>query len=106
MRNLNEEVNHKIERIKQIGTRLTFDGEYIADFLIRLSKLIEINGIELEKDTVNIYVGEPIAGNQEDILKIITKATFLNVTAAGFEDTPKGKKLYFEWYIPIGEELY
>jgi hypothetical protein len=95
-----------IERIKKIGTRLTFDGEYIADFLTRLSKLLDIKSIELEKDTVNVYVGQPIEASQEDILKIITKSTLLNVTAAGFEDTHKGKKLYFEWYIPIGEEIY
>ena len=100
------EVKTTLERLKQVGSNLTFEGEYAVDFIERLDKLIEINGVKMDGDTLKILVGDPKTPNPTEILSVIAKATLLNVTAAGYEDTPYGKMIYFEFYLPPWNETY
>jgi hypothetical protein len=97
---LNEEVKTVLDKLKHIGSNLTFEGEYVADFIERLDKLIEVKGVRMEGNTLKILVGEVKNGDPTEILSVVTKATLLNVSAAGYEDTPYGKMIYFEYYIP------
>jgi len=103
---LKPEVKTTLERLKQVGSNLTFEGEYVADFIVRLDKLLEVNGVRMEGNTLKILVGEPKTANPTEILSVIAKATLLNVSAAGYEDTPYGKMIYFEYYIPPWNETY
>jgi hypothetical protein len=103
---LNNEVLSKLERLKHVGSNLTFEGEYVADFIERLDKLIEVKDIRMEGNTLKILVGEAKNANQTEILSVVAKATLLNVSAAGYEDTPHGKMIYFEYYIPPWNEAY
>lgn len=84
---------------------MTFEGEYVADFIDRLDKVIEVLGVTLEGSVLKLLVGEPRGAGQEELLRIITKACLLNVAAAGYEDTEHGKVLYFEYYIPPWSEI-
>ena len=95
---MNEETRKALDQIRSIGTNLTFEGEYVADFIERLDKVIEVVGIKM--------VGGPRAPSQEEILRVLTKASLLNVTAAGYEDTEYGKMLYFEYYLPPWNASY
>jgi hypothetical protein len=103
---LKENLVKTLERIKGIGTSHTFEGEYIADFIERLDGLLEVEGIKVEGNTLKILVGETKKPGQEEILRVITKASLLNNSVAGYEDTPHGKMLYFEFYIPPWSEQY
>ena len=103
---LNEETRKALDQIRSIGTNLTFEGEYVADFIERLDKVIEVVGVKLDGDTLKILVGEPRDSSQEEILRVLTKASLLNVTAAGYEDTEYGKMLYFEYYLPPWNASY
>ena len=103
---LKDEVKTILERLKQVGSNLTFEGEYVADFIDRLDKLIEVQGVRMEGNTLKILVGEPKTANPTEILSVVAKATLLNVTAAGYDDTPYGKVIYFEYYIPPWNETY
>jgi hypothetical protein len=103
---LNKNIEKTLERIKGIGTSHTFEGEYIADFIERLDILLEVKGLRMEGNTLKILVGEPKNADQEEILRVITKASLLNNSVAGYEDTPNGKMLYFEFYIPPWNEQY
>ncbi len=85
---------------------MTFEGEYVADFIERLDKLVEVNGIRMEGNVLKILVGEAKNGDPTEILSVVAKATLLNVTAAGYENTPYGKMIYFEYYIPPWNEFY
>ncbi|MBN2335801.1 hypothetical protein JXL21_09590 [Candidatus Bathyarchaeota archaeon] len=100
MTELNEETRNTITKIRNIGTNLTFEGEYVADFIERLDKVIDVTGVKMDGDTLKILVGEPRAASQEEVLRVVTKASLLNVAASGFEDTEYGKMLYFEYYLP------
>ena len=102
---LNEDTKKVLDRIKGVGTSHTFEGEYIADFIERLDSLIEIRGIRLEGNTLKILVGDTKDADQEEVLRVVTKASLLNNSVAGYEDTSYGKMLYFEFYIsPWGEK--
>jgi hypothetical protein len=103
---LNDEAKSVLDKLKQVGTNLTFEGEYIADFIERLDKLVDVNGIRMEGNVLKILVGEPKNGDTTEILSVIAKATLLNVTAVGYEDTPYGKMIYFEYYIPPWNMTY
>lgn len=103
---LKDEVKTTLDRLKQVGSNLTFEGEYVADFIERLDKLIEVAGVRMEGNTLKILVAEPKEANPTEILSVIAKATLLNVSAAGYEDTPYGKMIYFEYYIPPWNETY
>ena len=94
-----------VDRIRGVGTHLTFEGEYLADFIERLDQLIDIAGIRLEGATLKMLVGEPKDASQEDVLRVVTKACMLNVSAAGYDDTEYGKVLYFEFYLPPWNEV-
>jgi hypothetical protein len=103
---LNEDVKNVLDKLKHIGSNLTFEGEYVADFIERLDKLIDIIGVRMEGNTLKILVGEAKPCDPTDILSVITKATLLNVTASGYENTKFGKMIYFEYYIPPWNEFY
>jgi hypothetical protein len=94
-----------IERIRGVGTNLTFEGGYVADFIERLDDVLEVLGVTLEGPVLKLLVGEPRGAGQEDLLRVIAKACLLNVAAAGYEDTEHGKVLYFEYYIPPWNEI-
>ena len=103
---MNNQTKQTLEKIRGVGTNHTFEGDYAADFTERLDKLIEVQDIKLEGATMKILVGQPKTPSQEDILKVITKASLLNVAAAGYEDTEHGKVLYLEYYIPPWSEIH
>jgi len=103
---LNDEVRQTVDRIRGVGTHLTFEGEYLADFIERLDRAIDIADIMLEGATLKMLMGEPKAASQEDVLRVVTKACMLNVSAAGYDDTEYGKVLYFEFYLPPWNEVY
>lgn len=100
------EVKTTLERLKQVGTNLTFEGEYAVNFIERLDKLIEVTAVKMDGDTLKILVGEPKTATPTEILSVIAKATLLNVSAAGYEDTQYGKMIYFEYYLPPWNETY
>lgn len=97
---LNDEVKAVLEQIKGAGTNLTFEGEYLADFVERLDNLVDVMGIRMDENVFKLLIGESKTANPTEILSVITKATLLNVSAAGYEDVSSGKILYFEFYIP------
>ncbi len=103
---MNDEVKTVLDKLRQVGSNLTFEGEYVADFIERLDKLVEVIGIRMEGNVLKIIVGEAKNGDPTEILSVIAKATLLNVSAAGYEDTPYGKMIYFEYYIPPWNETY
>jgi len=103
---LNDEVRQTLDRIRGVGTNLTFEGEYLADFIERLDRVVDIVGIKLEGAILKMLIGEPKAASQEDVLRVVTKACMLNVSAAGYDDTEFGKVLYFEFYLPPWNEVY
>ena len=103
---MNDEAKSVLDKLKQLGSNLTFEGEYVADFIERLDSLVEVKGIRMEGNVLKILVGDAKNGNPTEILSVISKATLLNVTAAGYEDTSYGKMLYFEYYIPPWNEAY
>lgn len=97
---MNDDVKAVLERIKGVGTNLTFEGEYLADFVERLDKLVDVKGLRMDENVFKILIGEAKTANPTEILSVIAKATLLNVSAAGYEDVSYGKILYFEFYIP------
>jgi hypothetical protein len=103
---LNEETKETLDRLRGIGTNRTFEGEYVANFIERLDRVIDVVGVKLEGDTLKILVGEPRKPSQEEVLRVLTKASLLNVAAAGYEDTEYGKMLYFEYYLPPWDAMY
>ena len=103
---MNDEVRQTVDRIRGVGTNLTFEGEYLADFIERLDRVVDIVGIKLEGAILKMLIGEPKAASQEDVLRVVTKACMLNVSAAGYDDTEFGKVLYFEFYRPPWNEVY
>jgi hypothetical protein len=103
---LNDETKRTLDRLRGIGTNRTFEGEYVADFIERLDRVIDVVGVRLEGDTLKILVGEPKTPSQEEVLRVLTKACLLNVAAAGYEDTEYGKMLYFEYYLPPWDAMY
>ena len=100
MSTLNDEMKEILERIKGIGTNLTFEGEYLANFVERLDRLVDIKGLRMDENVFKILIGDSKGATPTEILSVVTKATLLNVSAAGYEDTSYGKILYFEFYIP------
>lgn len=106
MTTLNDEVKSVLEKLKQVGSNLTFEGEFIADFIERFDKLVEVKGIKMEGNVLKVLVGEPKNGDATEILSVVAKATLLNVTASGYEDTQYGKVIYFEYYIPPWNMTY
>ena len=97
---LNDEVKEILEKIKSIGTNLTFEGEYLADFVERLDRLVDVKGLRMDGNVFKILIGESKGATPTEILSVVTKATLLNVSAAGYDDVSYGKILYFEFYIP------
>ncbi len=97
---LNDEVKGILEQIKGIGTNLTFEGEYLADFVERLDRLVDVKGLRMDGNVFKILIGESKGATPTEILSVVTKATLLNVSAAGYDDVSYGKILYFEFYIP------
>ena len=103
---LKTEVKEVLERLKGVGSNLTFEGEYAADFIERLDKLVEVEGVKMDGRTLKILVGEAKTATPTDILSVIAKGTLMNVEVAGYEDTPYGKMLYFDYYLPPWNETY
>jgi len=103
---LNEETKKTLELLRGVGTNRSVEGEYVADFIERLDRVIDVVGVKLEGDTLKILVGEPRAPSQEEVLRVLTKASLLNVAASGYEDTEYGKMLYFEYYLPPWDAMY
>jgi hypothetical protein len=103
---LNEETKKTLDQLRGVGTNRTFEGEYVADFIERLDKVIEVVSVKMEGDTLKILVGEPKTPSQEEVLRVLTKASLLNISAAGYEDTEYGKMLYFEYYLPPWNAMY
>ena len=103
---MNDDVRQMIERIRGVGTNLTFEGGYVADFIERLDRVLEVRDVWLEGPVLKLRVGEPREASQEDLLRVVTKAGLLNVAAAGYEDTEFGMVLYFEYYIPPWSEIH
>lgn len=102
---MNQEAKTVLERLKKVGSNLTFEGEYVADFIERLDRLVEVMSIRMDGNTLKILVGDAKNGDPTEILSVVAKATLLNVTAAGYENTPYGKMIYFEYYIPPWNEF-
>lgn len=100
MSTLNDEVKEILERIKGVGTNLTFEGEYLADFVERLDRLVDVKGLRMDGNVFKILIGDSRSATPTEILSVVTKATLLNVSAAGYDDVSYGKILYFEFYIP------
>ena len=103
---MNDDVRQMIERIRGVGTNLTFEGGYVADFIERLDRVLEVRDVRLEGPVLKLLVGEPREASQEDLLRVVTKAGLLNVAATGYEDTEFGMVLYFEYYIPPWSEIH
>jgi hypothetical protein len=103
---LEDVVKKTLEQLKTIGTNLTFEGEYVADFIERLDKLVEVQGVKMDGNTLKLLIGEPKDATPTEILSVIAKATLLNVSATGYKDAPNGKMIYFEYYIPPWNEAY
>jgi hypothetical protein len=97
---LKDEVKAILERVRGVGTNLTFEGEYLADFVERLDKLVEVLGVRMDENVFKILIGNSKGATPTDVLSVVAKATLLNVSAAGYEDVSHGKVLYFEFYIP------
>ena len=97
---LNEEVKAILDRVKGVGTNLTFEGEYLADFVERLDKLVDVMGVRMDDNVFKILIGDTKTATPTEILAVVAKSTLLNVSAAGYEDVSHGKVLYFEFYIP------
>lgn len=97
---MNDEVKEILERIKGVGTNLTFEGEYLADFVERLDRLVDVKGLRMDGNVFKILIGDSKGATPTEILSVVTKATLLNVSAAGYDDVSYGKILYFEFYIP------
>lgn len=97
---MNDEVKEILERIKGVGTNLTFEGEYLADFVERLDRLVDVKGLRMDGNVFKILIGDSRSATPTEILSVVTKATLLNVSAAGYDDVSYGKILYFEFYIP------
>lgn len=97
---LNDEVKAILVKVRGVGTNLTFEGEYLADFVERLDKLVDVLGIRMDENVFKILIGESKTASPTDILSVVAKSTLLNVSAAGYEDVSSGKILYFEFYIP------
>ena len=97
---LNDEVKAILERVRGVGTNLTFEGEYLADFVERLDNLVDVQGVRMDENVFKILIGKSKGATPTEILSVVTKATLLNVSAAGYEDFSNGKVLYFEFYIP------
>jgi hypothetical protein len=97
---LNDEVKAILEKVRGVGTNLTFEGEYLADFVERLDKLVDVLGVRMDDNVFKILVGESKGATPTEVLSVVTKATLLNVSAAGYEDVSSGKILYFEFYLP------
>jgi len=89
-----------LEQIKGIGTNLTFEGEYLADFVERLDRLVDVKGLRMDGNVFKILIGDSKGATPTEILSVVTKATLLNVSAAGYDAVSNGKILYFEFYIP------
>ncbi len=103
---MNDEIKQMLDKIRGVGTNLTFEGEFAADFVERLDKVVEVQGVKLDGAIMKMLIGEPRAPSQDDILKVIIKASLLNVAAAGYEDSEHGKVLYLEYYMPPWSEIY
>ncbi len=103
---MNDEIKHTLDKIRGVGTNLTFEGEFAADFVERLDKVVEVRGIKLDGAVMKMLIGEPRDPIQEDILKVIVKASLLNIAAAWFEDSEHGMVLYLEYYMPPWSEVY
>ena len=103
---MKEEAQSVIEKLRQLGSNLTFEGEYVADFIERLDKLVEVVGVKMDGNVLKILIGDIKAADATEILSVVAKATLLNVTAAGYDDTPYGKMIYFEYYIPPWNAIY
>ena len=89
-----------LERVRGVGTNLTFEGEYLADFVERLDKLVDVKGLRMEKNVFEVLIGDAKTADPTEILSVVAKATLLNASAAGYRDVSYGKILYFEFYIP------
>ena len=85
---MNDEVKAILDQIRGIGTNLTFEGEYLADFVERLDKLVDVMGLRMDENVFKILVGEVKAADPTEILSVVAKSTLLNASAAGYEDTP------------------
>jgi hypothetical protein len=97
------EVNDIIEQLRIIGTKYTFDGPFVADFIQKLDEVLEVFSVDLDLPKLDILVGGPKDISSEKILEIIAMATLLNITASGVEKTPWGTKIWFEWYVHSAE---
>lgn len=102
---MNDEVKEILERIKGVGTNLTFEGEYLADFVERLDRLVDVKGLRMDGNVFKILIGDSRSATPTEILSVVTKATLLNVSAAGYDDVSYGKILYFEFYIPPWNQI-
>jgi hypothetical protein len=103
---LNEEVKEVLDKLKHIGSNLTFEGEFVSDFIERLDKIIDVLGVRMEGNILKILVGDAKNCDPTQILSVIAKATLLNVSASGYEKTKYGNMIYFEYYIPPWNEFY
>lgn len=103
---MKEAVKTTLEQLKTIGTNLTFEGEYVSDFIERLDKLVDVQGVKMDGNILKILIGEAKDAKPTEILSVIAKATLLNVSATGYKNTPNGKMIYFEYYIPPWNEAY
>ncbi len=96
---MDDNVKNIVEGIRSLGVRYTFDGPYMADFVERLDKVVEIKGAQPDGQRLNIWVGE--AREAGAILSVVASATLLNNINAGIEETPQGLMIWFLWYSPL-----
>ncbi|MCK5671046.1 hypothetical protein KAI10_06665, partial [Candidatus Bathyarchaeota archaeon] len=65
---MNDEVKEILEKIKGIGTNLTFEGEYLADFVERLDRLVDVKGLRMDGNVFKILIGESKGATPTEIL--------------------------------------
>ncbi len=63
-----------LEKIKGVGTNLTFEGGYLADFVERLDKLVDVQGLRMDENVFKILIGESKTANPTEILSVVAKA--------------------------------
>ncbi len=98
---MDDNVKDIVEGLRSLGVKFTFDGPYMADFVERLDKVVEIKGAQPDGQRLSIWVGEAREAEAGAILSVVASATLLNNINAGIEETPQGLMIWFLWYSPL-----
>ena len=97
---MRKEAAEALERLRGVGSNLTFEAGFVADFVERLDRLVEVLGVRMDGARLRVLVGEAKGGSALDVLEVVSRATLLNVSAAEVEETRAGQVLVLEYYLP------